>query len=31
MRRKLQRGERIEGKDGIEHKNNTLSLGREKT
>jgi hypothetical protein len=31
MRRKVQRGERREGKDGIEHKNKTLSLGREKT
>jgi hypothetical protein len=31
MRRKVQRGERREGKDGIEHKNKAISLGREKT
>jgi hypothetical protein len=31
MRRKVQRGERREGKDGIEHKNKAIILGREKT
>ncbi len=31
MRRKIQIGEKKEGKDGTEHKNKTLSLGREKT
>jgi hypothetical protein len=31
MRRKVQRGERREGKDGIEHKNEAIILGREKT
>jgi hypothetical protein len=31
MKRKVQIGERKGGKDGIEHKNKTISLGREKT
>ncbi len=31
MRRKVQRGERKEGEDGIEHKNKAIILGREKT
>ncbi len=29
--RKVQRGERREGKDGIKHKNKAIILGREKT
>jgi hypothetical protein len=31
MRRKVQRGERRMGKDGREHKNKAIILGREKT